>query len=90
MPNNLEKQIEKILERNKKVELDKAWETSFFRKFVLAFFTFLILSIYMYSVWIERPFLNALVPTAWFLLSTLSLPFLDKFGKIILNGNNDI
>lgn len=26
--NNLEKEIEKIKERNKKVELDKAWETS--------------------------------------------------------------
>ena len=30
--NNLEKEIEKIKERNKKVELDKAWETSWIRR----------------------------------------------------------
>ena len=32
---DLEKEIKKIQERNKRVELDKAWETSWTRKYVL-------------------------------------------------------
>ena len=39
----LEKEIKEIIKRNKKVELNKKWETSFFRKFTLSFLTFLIL-----------------------------------------------
>jgi len=81
MNKDLENQIKEIVERNKNVELDKKWETSFFRKIVLAILTFLILWLYMYSIWIEKPFLNAFIPTCWFLISTLSLLFFRKIWE---------
>ncbi len=34
---DIEKEINDIKERNKKVELNKAWETSWTRKYVLCF-----------------------------------------------------
>ena len=40
--NNLEKEIEKIKERNKKVELDKAWETSWIRRIGIMILTYIV------------------------------------------------
>ena len=37
---NLEKEIENIKERNKKVELDKSWETSWTRKICIMILTY--------------------------------------------------
>lgn len=70
----LEKEIRKINERNKLVESDKAWETSKTRKLLIAVFTYLSIALYMWAIEIPMPFLNAVVPTAGFLLSTLTLP----------------
>ena len=36
MEKNLEKEIESIKKRNKRVELDKAWETSWTRKICIS------------------------------------------------------
>ncbi|HCR35957.1 hypothetical protein A2130_00340 [Candidatus Woesebacteria bacterium GWC2_33_12] len=71
----LEKRIEKIEQRNKKVEVDKAWETSLTRKLLLITFTYLAIALYMMTINIDRPWLNAIVPATGFLLSTLTLPF---------------
>lgn len=70
------KRIEKIEERNKKVELDKSWETSRTRRVSIATFTYLSISLYFLVINVERPFINAIVPTIGFLLSTLSLPLI--------------
>lgn len=70
--------IEAINIRNKKVEADKAWETSITRRFIIALMTYFIIVIFLIIIDIENAWLNALVPTMGFLLSTLSLPFFKK------------
>ena len=70
----LENEIIKIKERNKKVELDKAWETSFTRKICICILTYIVVVIYSYLInKISNIFLSSLVPVIGFTLSTLSL-----------------
>jgi len=76
--NDLEKEIFLIKNRNKKVEIDKAWETSWTRKLLLMIFTYLAISFYLRAINIDRPWLNAIVPSVGFLLSTLTLPYFKK------------
>lgn len=75
----LEKEIQKIKERNLKVETDKAWETSWARKILIAVFTYLVISIFFLFAGVADPFTNAIVPALAFILSTLSLPFFKNF-----------
>ncbi|MBI4054242.1 MAG: hypothetical protein HY397_02850 [Candidatus Doudnabacteria bacterium] len=79
MPNSLEERIKKIEERNEKVEQDKHWETSYTRKILLAVFTYLAIAAYLWAVSIPDPWLNALVPSVAFMISTLTMPFFKKF-----------
>lgn len=76
--NNLEQKINKIEERNKKVEADKAWELSLSRKLVIFILTYLAISIFLWAIKIEKPFLNAIVPAITFMLSTLTMPYFKK------------
>jgi len=78
----LEKRILKIEQRNQKVEQDKKWETSFLRRILLVVFTYLSIGFYMNAIKVVNPWLNAVIPSLGFLLSTLTLPF---FKKIWLN-----
>jgi len=71
----LEQKIEEILLRNKKVEIDKAWEISLTRKIVIATLTYIVIVLFFLSAGLDRPFINPIVPTVGFLLSTLSLPY---------------
>lgn len=78
----LEQRISQIEARNKKVETDKAWETSWTRRLLLILFTYLAIGFYLQAIQVPRPWLNAIVPAAGFLLSTLTLPFFKKiWGK---------
>jgi len=74
----IEKEISLLKERNKKVEADKSWETSYTRKILLTAFTYLAVGLYLQSINIPIPWLNAIVPSAGFLLSTLTLPYFKK------------
>lgn len=74
----LEKEIDKIKKRNSRVEIDKAWETSIFRKISVAILTYFVVVLFFYFADLSRPFINAIVPTTGFLLSTLSLSFLKR------------
>jgi len=74
----LEKDIEKIKERNKRVETDKAWETSFLRRVLLLMFTYLAVGLYLQAIHLPNAWLNAIVPSVGFMLSTLTLPFFKK------------
>ena len=70
----LKKEVEEIKERNKRVELDKKWETSGTRKICIAVLTYLIVVCYTYlTSKISNIFLSSLVPVIGFTLSTLSL-----------------
>ena len=74
-PKTLEQRIEIIEKRNEKVEIDKAWETSFARRALLLIMTYLVIGFYMNAIKITDPWINAIVPSIGFLLSTLTLPF---------------
>ena len=65
--------IEKIHERNQRVELDKAWETSFTRRAIIAILTYVTLVIFLLLINAPNPYVNALVPTLGFILSTMGL-----------------
>lgn len=72
--NTLEQRIEKIEQRNQTVEAAKAWETSWARKILVAVLTYLVISGFLiFVVGLPNPWINALVPTIGFLLSTLSV-----------------
>lgn len=72
----LEKDVELIKRRNAKVEADKAWETSYSRRLLLILFTYLAIFFYLqFIIHLQNAWLNALVPSIGFLLSTLTLPF---------------
>lgn len=75
----LTKEIDKIKVRNSKVETDKAWETSFFRKVVIAVLTYGVIVLFFYFADLKKPFINAIVPTIGFILSTLSVSFFKNF-----------
>lgn len=75
----LEKRVREIELRNRRVESDKAWETSTFRKVLLVLFTYLAIGLYMNAIHISRPWLNAIVPAVGFFLSTLTLPYFKKW-----------
>ncbi len=75
---SLTKDVEQIKERNRKVELDKKWEVSFTRRLLLIGFTYLSIGLYMSFIGIEDAWLNAIIPSIGFLLSTLTLPFFKK------------
>lgn len=74
----LEERLKKIQQRNLRVEVDKAWETSYTRRGLLTIFTYLAIGLYLQAILIPRPWLNAIVPAIGFMLSTLTLPFFKK------------
>lgn len=77
----LQKEIEAIKERNQRVAVDKAWETSWTRKILLVLFTYLALGLYMQAIGINNPWINAVIPSAGFLLSTLTLPYFKRLWE---------
>lgn len=79
---NLEKEINDIKERNKTVELNKAWETSKTRKICIMILTYLIVVLYSLSISkISNIFLSSIVPVIGFALSTLSLSTIRKMWE---------
>jgi len=78
---DFEKEIKKIQERNKRVELDKAWETSKTRKISIAILTYFVMVLVMFSLNMDNPFIGAIIPTLGFTLSTFSLDFIKAFWK---------
>lgn len=78
---NLEKRIIAIEKRNKKVETNKAWEISWTRKILLIIFTYLAVGFYLKAINISNPWLNAVIPSFAFLLSTLTLPFFKSLWQ---------
>lgn len=74
----IEERLNKIEERNKRVELDKAWETSFLRIFFVSVITYIASYFALYSIGANKPYLNALIPVLGFILSTQSIPIVKK------------
>ncbi len=74
----LEKRIEIIEKRNKRVELDKAWETSFARKILIIILTYTVIVLFFSFANLGNPFVNSIVPTIGFVLSTISFPYFKR------------
>jgi hypothetical protein len=73
---DLEERVKKIEERNKRVELNKEWETCWTRKICIMVLTYIVVLTYSYLISkINNIFLSSLVPVIGFTLSTLSLKF---------------
>jgi hypothetical protein len=70
----LEARVAALEQRNQRVETEKAWETSAARRVTLAVLTFAALAGYLWAIGVDRPLINAVVPTAGFMLSTLTMP----------------
>ena len=82
----LKKELEEIKQRNKRVELDKKWETSYTRKICICILTYIVVLIY--SNMINKSnniFLSSLVPVIGFFLSTLSLKLIRKVWEKCIN-----
>lgn len=78
----LEQEIKTIKERNKRVELDKKWETSWTRKICIMILTYIVVIIYSYVIRnYDNIFLSSLVPVIGFTLSTLSLKLIRKIWE---------
>ena len=76
---NLKHEIECIKKRNKKVELDKAWETSWTRRICIMGLTYIVVVGYSHTIQnVDNIFLSSLVPVIGFTLSTLSLGLVRK------------
>ena len=78
----LEKEIKQIKQRNKRVEADKVWETSWTRKILITILTYIVVVLFFHFAGLPNPLTNAIVPTLAFLLSTLTLSlFKDTWIK---------
>lgn len=71
--------ITTLEERNKRVETDKAWETSWTRKISIMILTYFIVVSYLAFVVHVDPWINAVVPVVGFFLSTLTISVIKKF-----------
>lgn len=79
---DIEKEIEALKERNKKVEQDKKWERSPTRIIAICVLTYLI--VLVYSVFLNKSgnvYLSSAVPVIGFFLSTLSVNFVKKLWR---------
>jgi len=76
---DLEKEISEIKARNVRVENDKAWESSWFRRLVITLITYFIASFWLAMIKVENFWLNAFVPTGGYLLSTLTIPVIKSW-----------
>ena len=70
----IHKEIELMKERNRRVEIDKAWETSWTRRLFIAAITYIFAGLWLITIHDSNPWLKALVPMAGFLISTFTLP----------------
>ncbi len=75
----LQLEIEEIKKRNQRVEADKAWETGWTRRLIVLTLTYIVVVIFFFFAQLPRPFLNAIVPSLAFVLSTLTVPIFKKW-----------
>ncbi len=75
----LQKEVDQIKARNKRVEADKAWETSWTCKVIILLFTYVVMVLFFFFAQLPKPFVNAIVPSVAFVLSTLTVPLVKRW-----------
>ena len=78
---SLEERVDKLEKRNKRVELDKDWELSWTRRVIILLLTYMILGLYLWIINVNDAWLNAIVPSVGFVLSTASLPWFRRLWE---------
>lgn len=74
----IEKELERIKERNAKVEADKAWELSNTRRMVVGISIYLLAVVVFLGIKAPDPFVNAIIPAIGFVLSTATFPIFKE------------
>ncbi|HYH36269.1 MAG TPA: hypothetical protein VD706_02095 [Candidatus Saccharimonadales bacterium] len=74
----LEERVAKLEARNRRVEADKAWETSWTRRLALTLFIYITVVFYLHFVIHINPWINGLVPVIGYFVSTLTVSFLKR------------
>ncbi len=75
---DLEERLGVVEARNARVEADKAWETSWVRRGLIAGVTYVCAVILLSVLGHDGVWKHALVPVMGYVLSTLSLPQIKK------------
>lgn len=75
---SMQEALARLEERNRRVEADKAWETSWARRLFLAALTYVFAVLVLRSVGTPNVHWAAVWPPVGYLLSTLSLPPLKR------------
>ncbi len=84
--NKLKFEIEELKSRNRKVDTNKAWETSVTRKVILSILTYVVAGFTLSTIQNPNPWANALIPSIGFFLSTLTLPVVRNIWQKIFYG----
>lgn len=71
--NSLEERVEKLEARNRRVEADKAWETSWMRRIAIMVLIYITIVFYLHFVIHINPWINGLVPVIGYFVSTLTI-----------------
>ena len=71
--------LDDILQRNKRVETDKAWEISWTRRIIIASGTYIVVCGYLTLLGVTNALFHAAVPAGAYLISTLTLPLIKSF-----------
>ncbi len=75
----IKEKLENIEKRNERVEIEKARETSIFRKVAIAAITYALIALFFWVAELPKPFISAIIPTLGFVISTLSFPFFKDY-----------
>jgi len=75
---DLEQRIEKLEARNRRVEGDKSWETSWQRRGTIMILIYLTIVFYLHFVIHIDPWVNGLVPVIGYFVSTMTVGFLKQ------------
>ncbi len=87
---DLEEEINRIKDRNKRVEADKGWETSLSRKVVIAGVTYIAIALFLLITNFDKPWESAIVAAVGFLLANMTIPFFkDLWLKYIYKREAD-
>ncbi len=84
---HFQKTLDGLLNRNKRVEAEKAWELSFTRRAFLAGLTYVTAVLLLWLIGEARFLLLSFIPAISYVFSTLTLPWIRRMW-ITATGKN--
>ncbi len=84
---SLKNEIKKIKERNRRLEKDKARETSWTRRIAIVLTTYILITVFLTIIKVEKPFLSAIIPGIAYLISTTTIGILKNWWPKIIEIN---